>query len=383
MPEYALEMADVVRRFQPAYERRFGPLMLPSHRRALHDIAACMTPAMGGGRYPCHDCGHSFWSYHGCRNRSCPKCHGRQTAQWLQKRSAELLPCPYFHLIATVPAELRPWCLRHQKIFYDLLIKITAHAVLDLAAEPRFVGAQVGILAVLHTWTGQLHHHPHVHLLVTAGGVCPDGTAWQDAPDGFLVPVKKLSLLIARRFAHALRHDHPDLYAQVPPKTWKRPWCTYCKPCGFGQDAVLRYLGRYVFRIALSNARLVAMDDTHVSFRYKVRKTGLWKTETLHGVDFLRRFLFHVLPRGFHKLRYYGLWHPAHKQHQAHARLLLQLAAPRAHEAPLPCVGDLAEQALTRSDLEAHTYSVQCPKCRSVNLGLLTRLRRASATMVS
>ena len=383
MARYELELADVVRRFQGPYEAQFGALMLPSHRRALHDIADCMTPAMGGGRYRCNDCDHDFWCYHGCRNRSCPKCHGRQTADWLETRTAQLLPCEYFHLTATVPPELRPLCLRHQKIFYGLLMKTAAEAVRDLAAEKRFVGAQVGILAALHTWTGQLHHHPHVHMLVTGGGVSDDGAAWHEAPSGFLVPVKKLSPMIADRFAKALRKDHPELYAQVPPKAWKRAWCSYCKPCGSGKDAVLRYLSRYVFRIALSNSRLLAMDDTHVTFRYKVRETGLWKTERVPGVEFLRRFLLHVLPKGFHKVRYYGLWHPAKQLQQANARLLLELAQPVTEGTQVLRLADLAEKALALSDLEAHGDAVKCPKCRSVNLRLLNKLRRGSTAMVS
>ena len=382
MARYELELADVVRRFRGPYEAQFGPLMLPSHRRALRDIADCMTAAMGGGRYHCNDCDDEFWSYHGCRNRSCPKCHGRQTADWLETRTAELLPCDYFHVTATVPAELRPLCRRHQKILYGLLMKTAAEAVRDLAAEKRFVGAQVGILAALQTWTGQLHHHPHVHMLVTGGGVSADGTAWHDAPDGFLVPVKKLSRMIAHRFAQTLKKDHPELFAQVPSRAWKREWCSYCKPCGTGQDAVLRYLARYVFRIAISNARLLAMDDTHVTFRYKVRQTGGWQTERLEGVEFLRRFLLHVLPKGFHKVRYYGLWHPAKRPQQAHARLLLQLTRPPAEDGPVRRVGDLAEEALTLSDMEAHAYVVKCPKCGSLNLRLLEKLRRRSTAMV-
>ncbi len=167
-----LELADVVRRFAGPYKELFGHLMLPSHHRALQDIAGCMTEAMGGGRYHCHDCSETFWSYHGCRNRSCPKCHGRQIADWLKCRSA----------------------------------------------EKRYVGAEVGILAVLHTWTGRLHHHPHVHMLVTGGSVTDDGTAWHDAPNDFLVPVRKLSPMIARRFAEALQKGHPNLFKQIPAK---------------------------------------------------------------------------------------------------------------------------------------------------------------------
>jgi len=278
-----LELADVVRRFMGPYQEQFGDCMLPSHRRALQDIAQCMTEAMGGEHYHCQECHESFWIYHGCRNRSCPKCHGRQISAWLKARSVEILPCRYFHLIATVPSQLRSLFLRHQKILYGLLMKIAAETVRDLAAQKRFVGAEVGILAVLHTWTGQLHHHPHVHMLVTGGGVTADGTAWHDAPKDFLVPVRKLSPMIAKRFAAALEKMHPELFAQIPAAVWRREWCSYCKPYGEGQDAVLNYLARYVFRVALTNHRLVAMDDTHVTFRYKDPKTGQWRTERLEA----------------------------------------------------------------------------------------------------
>jgi len=229
-----LELADVVRRFMGPYQDQFGECMLPSHHRALQDIAQCMTEAMGGEHYHCQACHASFWIYHGCRNRSCPKCHGRQISAWLKARSVEILPCRYFHLIATVPSQLRSLFLRHQKILYGLLMKITAETVRDLAAQKRFVGAEVGILAVLHTWTGQLHHHPHVHMLVTGGGVTADGTAWHDAPKDFLVPVRKLSPMIAKRFAAALEKTHPELFAQIPADVWRRQWCSYCKPYGKG-----------------------------------------------------------------------------------------------------------------------------------------------------
>lgn len=306
MTKPTIELADVVRRFIRPYQEQFGHLMLPSHRRACQDIVACMTEHRGGQRYHCQDCHETFWIYHGCRNRSCPKCHGRQIAQWLQSRSTEVLPCPYFHVIATVPSELRSLFLRHQKTLYGLLMKTAAESVRDLAAEERFVGAEVGILAVLHTWTGQLHHHPHVHMLVTGGGVTADGTAWHEAPKDFLVPVRKLSPMIAKRLAAALQKDHPELFEQIPDTLWRRQWCSYCKPYGKGQDAVLNYLARYVFRIALTNRRLVAMDETHVTFRYKDHKTAQWRTVRLEGVLFLRRFFFHVLPKGFHKVCHFG-----------------------------------------------------------------------------
>jgi hypothetical protein len=373
-----IELADVVRRFMGPYQEQFGECMLPSHHRALQDIAQCMTEAMGGEHYHCRECHESFWIYHGCRNRSCPKCHGRQISAWLKARSVEILPCPYFHLIATVPSQLRSLFLRHQKILYGLLMKITAESVRDLAARKRFVGAEVGILAVLHTWTGQLHHHPHVHMLVTGGGVTADGTAWHDAPEDFLVPVRKLSPMIAKRFAAALEKTHPELFAQIPAAVWRRQWCSYCKPYGKGQDAVLNYLARYVFRVALTNHRLVAMDDTHVTFRYKDHKTGQWRTERLEGVQFLRRFLFHVLPKGFHKVRYYGLWHPCKRDRQARARLLLERTTAAAGQHPPAFMADIVDAALGQEGEPApQDHAVHCPKCGSVNLcRIKTRRRR-------
>ena len=372
-----LELADVVRRFMGPYQEQFGECMLPSHHRALQDIAQCMTEAMGGEYYHCRECHESFWIYHGCRNRSCPKCHGRQISAWLKARSVEILPCRYFHLIATVPSQLRSLFLRHQKILYGLLMKITAESVRDLAAQKRFVGAEVGLLAVLHTWTGQLHHHPHVHMLVTGGGVTDDGTAWHDAPKDFLVPVRKLSPMIAKRFAAALEKTHPELFAQIPATVWRREWCSYCKPYGKGQDAVLNYLARYVFRVALTNHRLVAMDDTHVTFRYKDHKTGQWRTERLEGVQFLRRFLFHVLPKGFHKVRYYGLWHPCKRDRQARARLLMELTTVSAGQSPLAFMADIVDEALGQGEPAPQDHAVQCPKCGSVNLCRIKTLRRS------
>ena len=382
MTKPQLELADVVRRFADPYKQQFGDLMLPSHHRALQDIVQCMTETMGGDRYHCKDCDETFWCYHGCRNRSCPKCHGRQIKEWLKSRSVEVLPCRYFHIIATVPSELRSLFLRHQKTLYGLLMKTAAESVRDLAAEKRFVGAQVGILAVLHTWTGQLHHHPHVHMLVTGGGVTADGTAWHAAPKKFLVPVRKLSRMIAKRFAAALQKDHPELLEQIPDKVWNQPWCSYSKPYGKGQDAVLNYLARYVFRVALTNRRLMAMDETHVTLRYKDPDTGQWRTVRLEGVQFLRRFLFHVLPKGFHKVRYYGLWHPCKRDQQARARLLLELTTTPATHSAVVLMADIVDEALEQSVLASQDHGVKCPKCGSMNVYQIDTIRRRNPRVV-
>ena len=382
MTKPTIELADVVRRFIRPYQEQFGHLMLPSHRRACQDIVACMTEHRGGQRYHCQDCHETFWIYHGCRNRSCPKCHGRQIAQWVQSRSTEVLPCPYFHVIATVPSEVRSLFLRHQKTLYGLLMKTAAESLRDLAAEERFVGAEVGILAVLHTWTGQLHHHPHVHMLVTGGGVTADGTAWHEAPKDFLVPVRKLSRMMAQRFAAALQKGHPELFEQVPHKVWRREWCSYCKPYGRGQDAVLNYLARYVFRVAITNHRLVSMDESHVTFRYKDRDIDQWKIERPEGIQFLRRFLLHVLPKGFHKVRYYGLWHPCNRDRQARARLLLELTTTPAAHSPAVLMGDMVDEALEQSALASQDHRVKCPKCGSMNLYRIDTRRRGNPRLV-
>ena len=382
MTKPTIELADVVRRFAGLYKQQFGDLMLPSHHRALQDIVACMTEDMGGEYYHCKDCNEAFWIYHGCRNRSCPKCHGRQIKEWLKSRSVEVLPCRYFHLIATAPSELRSLFLRHQKTLYGLFMKTAAESVRDLAAQKRFVGAQVGILAVLHTWTGRLHHHPHVHMLVTGGGVTDDGTAWHGAPKKFLIPVKKLSRMIAKRFAEALQNGHPELFEQIPDKVWRREWCSYSKPYGTGKDAVLRYLARYVFRVAITNHRLVSMDESHVTFRYKDRDTDQWKIERLEGIQFLRRFLLHVLPKGFHKVRYYGIWHPCKRDRQARARLLLELTTTPATHSDAVLIADIVTEALEQSALTSQDHAVKCPKCGSINVCLIDTIRRRNPMIV-
>jgi len=352
--------------------------MLPSHRRALRDIARCMTPEMGGRRYHCNNCDESFWHYHGCRNRSCPKCHGRQTADWMAAREVEMLPCNYFHVVATVPGQLRALFLRHQKILYGILMKAASEALRELASQSRFVGAEVGILTVLHTWTGLLQHHPHVHMLVTGGGITADGSSWKDGSRDFLVPVKKLSPMISLRFSEELKKRHPDLHALVRAKTRKREWCSFCKPFGTGKDAVLRYLARYVFRIAISNARLMGMDESHVTFRCKDNDSGQWTTERLPGVEFLRRFLTHVLPKGFHKVRYYGLWNPAKRNLQAQARLLLALSRPAPADNEVVLISKLAEKLIAHDAPEQHVHAVKCPACGSMEVVLIEESGRCS-----
>jgi hypothetical protein len=374
-----LELADVVRRFGPKYTSQYGQTMMPSQKRALADIAACCTEELGGRLYRCDDCRDTFWRYHCCRNRACPKCHGSQTRRWLEQRQAELLPCDYFHAVVTVPRELHPLLRHQQKSMYGLLMQVAAEAVKRLCAKKRHLGALPGMLAVLHTWNGRLGYHPHVHLLVTGGGITPDGQHWEPARGEFLVPVALLSRKIAAQFREALQAKAPDVLASLPGSVWQREWVSFVKHYGHGNDAVLNYLSRYVFRTAISRARILGMDQTHVTFRWKDRKAQAWYTERLPGVEFLRRFLQHVLPRGFHKVRYYGLWHPSKRRQSNRAWVLLILETP-ADTAKAPKLADLLEalrQATQPTDRafsdaeDDETSYPRCPHCGSTRTRLL------------
>jgi len=366
----SLEVADVFRQFGPSYLDAFGGRLLPSHRRAIGDITACRTAAMGGHVYHCDDCGKHFHVYHGCRNRSCPACHTHQTKQWLDARMGQLLPCPYYHVTVTVPEQLRDALRSNQSDGYHLFMKAAASAVLALCADRRYMGATPAILAVLHTWTATMDYHPHVHLLVSGGGIGRDGATWREARHPFLVPVRALSKLVRGKFHALLKKHRPDLEAQLPQNIWTRDWVTWCKPWGQGETAVLDYLARYVHRIAITNARLLAMDERTVTFRYKDRKNSQWRNCTLAGHEFMRRFLQHVLPKGFHKVRYYGLWHPAQRPQRENTRQFLLLAKDHAEvDAPAP-------ESKRNQSPSSETACVTCPYCgnhQTKHLGPLLR----------
>jgi hypothetical protein len=375
-----VELADVVRRFAPEYTSQYGAMMMPSQKRALADIAACCTKELGGRFYRCDDCRKSFWKYHCCRNRACPKCHGSQTQEWLEKRQVELLPCDYFHAVATVPSQLHNAFRRDQKFMYGLLMRVSVEAVKELCAKKRHLGGLPGILAVLHTWNGKLEYHAHVHMLITGGGTTSDGQSWQPARGEFLVPVKLLSKKIAAMFRDALKKEKPDVFATIPERVWHLEWVSFCKHYGHGNDAVLNYLSRYVFRTAISNARIVAMDETHVTFRYKDRSSDTWRTLRLPGVEFLRRFLQHVLPRGFHKVRYYGLWHHSKRDLSGRIRLLLILQQP-ANVPGSAKIEDLLAAFSEPTEMEQNPFigdedqgadkPCHCPHCGSTRTRLL------------
>lgn len=318
-----LELADIFREGGPAYRQAHGSRMLPSHLRAMRDIEACRTAALGGHLRACDHCGERQYAYHSCRNRHCPKCHGDQTRRWLDHTRSHLLPCPYFLATFTLPAELRPLARAHQKIVYGLLMRCAAEALLKLTADPDHLGARPGLLAVLHTWTRAMAYHPHVHILVTAGG-WRDGHApgWipPKRPD-FLVPGRALSILFRAKLRDALRHA--GLVDRVPPEVWRKDWVVQLQHAGSGEK-VLEYLARYVFRIALVNSRLERFENGQVTFRFRDGRSGKTKHCTLEAAAFIARFLQHALPQGFSKVRHYGLFSPSRKPllDQARAKLV-------------------------------------------------------------
>lgn len=321
-----IEIADVFRRFADDYLSTYGKSMLPSHHRAITDIQACRTEALGGHLWRCDDCSAEVFSYHSCKNRSCPKCHTDQTERWLQARKAEMLPAHYFHITLTVPEELRDTLRANQRDGYALLMKAAGAAIIELARDPRYVGGTVGVLAVLHTWTQQLSYHPHVHCLVTGGGISDDGNHWHPARKAFLVPVRALAKLLRGKVKAAFEKQRPDI--AIPPAVWSKPWVAHCTVWGNGEQAVLDYLARYVFRVAITNTRIIGLDDQAVTIRYKHRKSNRWRINSIPGQEFMRRFLQHVLPKGLHKVRYFGLWHPTKRASAARAHLLLLLDHP-------------------------------------------------------
>jgi len=313
-------LADIVAIHGGDYLAEFGSRMLPSHRRALSDIAACRTEAMGGHVVECAECGHQHYSYHSCKNRSCPKCHATETGVWLEKREAELLPVRYFHLVFTLPSELRNVVRKNQKQLYAILMQAAAETLVKIGLDPKFVGGKLGMLAVLHTWTRALEHHPHVHMLVPAGGLDKDGI-WRQSRKKFLIPVRALSKLFRAKFMKLARQALPNETFQK--EVWDKEWVVFCKPAFNRAKKVLRYLGRYVHRIAITNNRILALKDDHVTFRYQQCDSKQWQIMNLPAKEFLRRYLQHVLPQGFHKVRYYGLLSPRNRTTLKRLQLLL------------------------------------------------------------
>ncbi|UNC16464.1 IS91 family transposase (plasmid) [Acidiphilium multivorum] len=364
----SLEVADIFRAAGPVYRATHAGQLSLHQLKVMSAIENCRTAALGGHVEACEDCGHRRIAYNSCRNRHCPKCQGAAARTWLAAREADLLPVGYFHVVFTVPAAIADIAFHNKAAVYDLLFHAAAKTMLTIAADPRHLGARIGITAVLHTWGSALTHHPHVHMIVPGGGISLDGERWISSRPAFLVPVRVLGKLFRRLFITGLiaLHDQGRLafFGGLAPLADRRTflrhlspvrskrWVVYAKPPFSGPAAVLAYLSRYTHRIAISNRRLLAFDEASVIFRYKdYRRDGADRHQamTLAADEFIRRFLIHVLPRGFHRIRHYGLLSAtARKPNLARARELLAAAPlsnndepdePRDVRPPCPCCG--------------------------------------------
>jgi hypothetical protein len=344
-----LEVADIFRLHGPEYRAKFSARMLPSHRRAMQDIEQCRTAALGGQVYYCAQCQEQRYSYHSCKNRHCPKCQNQQANEWLEEQQSLLLPIHHFLVTFTLPAELRALARSNQKTIYNLLFRASSAALLQLAHDPRFVGARLGMVGVLHTWTRQLLYHPHVHYLVTGGGLTDDGR-WRSSRKDFLVPERALAVIFRAKLRDALKKA--ALFASVDRRVWKKRWVVDCEPVGSGEQA-FQYLTPYIFRVALSNNRLRKLENGHVTFSYKESATDQLKRCTVSAEEFIRRFLQHVLPPRFIKVRYYGLLSPSNRPLLAHARQLLSVTSGK----PVP-----ADTAVLKTS--APPALLSCPQCR-------------------
>ncbi|HSH77171.1 MAG TPA: IS91 family transposase [Herpetosiphonaceae bacterium] len=312
-------LGEIFRRYGPAYREKVGDRLSTSQRAAMAAIEQCRTEALGGHVYTCPRCATVRYSYHSCRNRHCPTCQHGQAQIWLAKQQDLLLPVPYFLVTFTLPAELRTVARQHPQRLYGLLFRSSARALQQLAADPRFLGGQIGMVGVLQTWTRVLRYHPHIHYLVPAGAFVSAEERWQRAKGRFLVHVKPLAKLFRGKMRAGLQQL--KLEATVPPAVWSKAWVVDCRAVGSG-EAALKYLAPYIFRVALSNNRLESVVNDQVTFRYRVAESKKTKRCTLPAEAFIRRFLQHVLPRGFVKVRYFGLFSPGKRAVLAQVRSL-------------------------------------------------------------
>lgn len=318
-----LEVADIFRRHGGAYRRAHAGHVGRDERRVMGAIEACRTAALGGHAERCVDCGLVRLAYNSCRNRHCPKCQGLARADWIEARRADLLPVEYFHVVFTMPADIAAIAFQNKSAVYAILFKAAAETVRAIAADPRHLGAEAGMIAVLHTWGQTLQHHPHVHCIVPGGGPSLDGARWVSCKPGFFLPVRVLSRLYCRLFLALLEQAfeqgalsffgeltplaEPAAFARLIGAMRRTDWVVYAKPPFGGPEQVLAYLGRYTHRVAIANSRLVSMEEDRVSFRWKdYRHHDRSKLMTVSADEFIRRFLLHTLPPGFHRIRHYG-----------------------------------------------------------------------------
>ena len=355
-----LELADILRLHGESF-RKAHPCLSAHADRVLTNIEHCRTAYFGGHLAECDHCGHQHYSYHSCGNRHCPKCNGDQTDEWLEKQRSRLIGCPYFFLTFTLPSELRSLAYTHPKEIYSALMSAAAASLQKLAWDPQWVGGKLAMLAVLHTWTRAMLFHPHVHLLVSGGGLSKNGE-WRAAKHpNFLVPAFALSKIFRAKFKSALKRL--KLLEQVPCAAWKRKWVVHCQHAGPGQK-VLDYLGRYVFRIAINNSRLQKLENGQVTFRYRDNRTQQLKYVTLPAEQFIERFSRHILPRGFVKVRTFGLWN-------SRSRDLLKKAQALIPSTPPP--SDLVQE--DGDCCSDNTSNDRCPKCKDGRLIFIREIR--------
>jgi Putative transposase/Transposase zinc-binding domain len=388
----ALEVADILRQHGAAFFAKYGSHLTAEQRRAMVDLSLCRTAALGGHIERCLDCGQERIAYNSCRNRHCPKCQALARARWLEREAELLLPVEYHHVVFTLPQEIAELALANREVLYDALFRAAADALRDLAADPKWLGAQVGILMVLHTWGQNLHHHPHVHAVVTGGGLSCNARGitdkqpeWRSCRKGFFLPVRVLSRVFRGKYLELLRaaFDQGKLQFQgglahlacahaftrwLTP-LYQKDWVVYAKPPFGGPAQVLKYLARYTHRVAISNHRLLSLADGKVAFRYKdYADDQRHKVMTLSAEAFLRRFLTHVLPRSFVKIRHYGLLanrHRAEKLASCRRLLLLVNVADELAKGESSPAGDALsiEPAVFR-------HCPQCGGCRFLRMGL-------------
>jgi hypothetical protein len=368
-----LELADILDAYTPAFLDAYGDTVSPEQHRVLRDLVRCRTAELGGHVEQCDGCGHQRIAYNSCRNRHCPRCQAAARAEWLDQRAAELLPVEYFHVVFTLPAELGPIALQNQRLVYGTLLQASAQSLLQLVRDPQHLGADIGFLAVLHTWGQNLHLHPHVHCVVPGGGISLEGDRWVSCRPGFFLPVRPLGRLFRGKFLAMLQRGYdqghlrfhgqqqhladPQAFRALMQACWQTEWVVYAKPPFGGPEQVLKYLARYTHRVAISNARLVKVQDDQVFFRWKDYADGnRQKVMALQAVEFVRRFLLHVVPSGFVRIRHYGLQaNRVRAENLARCRVLLGVGQGSGGSGAAP-----AEPQ--QSKPEAQTRR-RCPEC--------------------
>lgn len=354
-----IELGEVMRRYGDEYMAQYGEHLLLSHRQAIRAMGQCRTEALGGMVYHCQKCNEYEYKYHSCRNRNCPLCQHERTQRWLDQQVGLLLPVNYFLLTFTLPAGLRAVARANQKVVYDLFFRVTAEASQELAKDPHYVGGALALMGVLQTWTRNMAYHPHIHYLVPGGGVSAIGEWLPARWRKFLFPVKALSKLVCGKFRQALRKA--GLETDVPESVWQQDWVVHCKPAGNGQT-VLKYLAPYVFHVAISNRRLLKLEDggdmahSQVTFSYRTNDSGESKTMMLAVDAFLNRFLQHVLPKGFVKVRYFGFLASSQRKLLTALRQRLEPECPTASEPTAQ-----KEQITAENETQS---AILCPKCQ-------------------